>query len=118
MQKIREMSIFAESEELSDRVWRHVVRWDEFSRETIGKELVTSIDAINTSIAESYSHKSHHGRMHYLYTARGALFKSFILLEKAARRDLGAVAEFARSLEKLMPQLNEYIAAAERPGEL
>ena len=58
MDKLREMSIFMESEEISDRIWRDVAQWDEFSRDTIGKDLVLSIDAINTNIAESYSHKS------------------------------------------------------------
>lgn len=114
MQKIKEMRAFIESEELSDRVWKHVAAWEEFPRNTLGMELVNSMDSINTSIVESYSHKSHHGRMHYLYTARGALFKSFILLEKAARRELGEMSDFRERLEKIMPQINEYIQAAEQ----
>lgn len=117
MEKIRELRAFIESEELSDRVWRHVAAWDEFPRNTLGMELVNTLDSISTCIIESCSHKSHHGRMHYLYTARGALFKSFILLEKAARRKLGEVADFTQRLEKIMPQINEYIQAAEHSAE-
>ncbi len=116
MEKIRELRVFVETEELSDRVWKYVAGWDDFARNTLGTELVNSLDSINTCIVESYSHKSHQGRMHYLYTARGALFKSFILLEKAGRRDLGAVKDFKESLGKLMPQINEYIQAQEHSG--
>lgn len=114
MHKLRELEIFRESEAISDQVWKHVAGWDSFPRDTLGLELVTSIDAINTNIAESHSHKSHHGRLHYLYTARGSLFKSLILLEKAARRELGMVRDFSAALERLMPQMDEYIAASER----
>lgn len=117
MEKLKRTSIFVESEEISDLIWRDVANWDAFSRDTIGKELVTSIDSVNTNIAESYSHKSHQGRMHYLYTARGSLFRAVILLEKAARRELGAVTGFALSLEKLLPRIDEYIEAAERPAD-
>ncbi|MDD5208402.1 MAG: four helix bundle protein [Elusimicrobiales bacterium] len=117
MEKIREMRVFIESEEISDRVWKHMAAWEEFARNTLGMELVNSMDSINTCIAESYSHKSHHGRLHYLYMARGALFKSFILLEKAGRRELGEVADFKESLEKLMPQINEYIQSTEHSTE-
>jgi four helix bundle protein len=117
MEKIKEMRVFIESEELSDRVWRHVAAWEDFPRNTLGMELVNSMDSINTCIVESYSHKSHHGRLHYLYTARGALFKSFVLLEKAGRRELGEMADFKERLEKLMPQINEYIQTAEHSAE-
>ena len=114
MEKIRELRVFVESEELSDSVWRHVADWGAFARDTLGRELVNSLDSVNTCIVESYSHKSHQGRLHYLYTARGSLFKSFILLEKAKRRELGAATDFKERLEKLLPQINEYIQAAER----
>lgn len=114
MDRLKEMSLFMESEEISDQIWRDVAQWDEFSRDTIGKDLVVSIDAINTNIAESYSHKSRQGRMHYLYSARGSLFRTFILLEKAARRELSEVKDIALGLERLMPQINQYIEAAER----
>ncbi|MDA8130106.1 MAG: four helix bundle protein [Elusimicrobia bacterium] len=117
MEKLREMNLFVESEELSDRVWRHVADWDGFSKDTMGRELVNSVDSISTSIAEGRSHRSRHGRMHYLYTARGHLFKAFILLERSARRGLGQGNELAGALERLMPQINDYIASEERSAE-
>lgn len=117
MNKLREMSIFTESEEISDLIWRDVSLWDEFSRDTIGKDLVNSMDAINTNIAESYSHKSRQGRMHYLYSARGPLFRTLILLEKAVRRELCEAEEIALGLERLMPQINQYIETAEHMAD-
>lgn len=114
MEKIKELRVFRESEDLSDLIWKDVANWDAFSRDTIGKELVTSMDLVNTSIAESCGHRSHHGRLHYLYTARGSLFKAFILLKKAGRRELGAGEGFAKCLEDLLPQIDAYIESAER----
>lgn len=114
MEKIKELRVFRESEDLSDLIWKDVANWDDFSRNTIGKELVTSMDLVNTSIAENCGHRSHHGRLHYLYTARGSLFKAFILLKKAGRRELGAGEGFAKCLEDLLPEMDEYIECAER----
>jgi len=114
MQNLKKLNVFRQSEDLSDLIWRDVANWDTFSRDTVGKELVMSMDLVNTSIAESCGHRSHHGRLHYLYTARGSLFRAFILLEKAARRELGAGKGFIKCLEDLLPQIDEYIESAER----
>lgn len=114
MDEIRSLYIFDEGEELSDRVWMHVSDWGDFARNTLGAELVNSLDSFNAHLVESYSHKSHQGRLHYLYTARGALYKSYILLGKAKRRELAMETDFKERLERLLPRVNDYIQAAER----
>lgn len=114
MEAIKELHIFRESESISDSIWKDVLNWELFCRDTIGKELVNSIDSVNASIAESHSHRSRHGRMHYLYTARGLLFKTLVLVEKASRRELALAPGVRGAVERLLPHINEYIAQAER----
>ena len=46
------LQIYKLSEKLSDQLWKIVVRWDAFARDTVGKQLVRAVDSIGANIAE------------------------------------------------------------------
>jgi four helix bundle protein len=46
------LQIYKLSEKLSDHLWKIVVRWDIFARDTVGKQLVRAGDSIGANIAE------------------------------------------------------------------
>lgn len=57
--ELEELELLKMAEELSDEVWRSVTRWDEFSRDVVGKQLTRAADSIGANVAESY------GRLHF-----------------------------------------------------
>ena len=46
------LQIYNLSEKLSDQLWKIVVCWNMFARETVGKQLVRAGDSIGANIAE------------------------------------------------------------------
>jgi four helix bundle protein len=44
---------------LGEDVWALVIKWDYFSKDTIGKQLVRAVDSIAANLSEGY------GRFHF-----------------------------------------------------
>lgn len=110
LEKVRVCKI---SVELGDAVWREVVKWDNFCKITIGKQLVDAADSISANIAESFGRYHQKDVVNFLYFSRGSLYETKSWLEKAQERKLISDAGsqvFLKFLDDLAPQLNSYIA--------
>ena len=46
------LEVYQLSERIADHVWQVVVKWQNFPRDTVGKQLVRSADSIGANIAE------------------------------------------------------------------
>ena len=46
------LEIYQLSERLADEVWNTVIGWNNFARNTVGKQLVRAADSIGANIAE------------------------------------------------------------------
>lgn len=46
------LKVYRLAEELSDQIWTIVTLWENFPRDTIGKQLVRAADSIGANIAE------------------------------------------------------------------
>ena len=46
------LQVYKLSEKLADQIWKIVVGWDFFAKETVGKQLVRSADSVGANIAE------------------------------------------------------------------
>ncbi len=56
---LEKLEVYQLSEAFSDTVWGIVTAWDNFQKDTIGKQIVRSADSISANIAEGY------GRYYY-----------------------------------------------------
>ena len=110
--EIYESDVFLLSENLANFIWRIVLQWNYFERDTVGKQLVRSVDSISANIAES------HGRFHYQdkknfgYFARGSLEETKSWVRKCRERKLMSDEELAQIetyLNELGPKLNALI---------
>jgi four helix bundle protein len=106
-----DLQILKTAEQLADSIWKQVVGWEAFARDTVGGQLARSVDSIGANIAESYGRFHFGEKLQFLYYARGSLFETRYWLNRARERNLTPAAEVAvylTQLTSLAKQLNSF----------
>ena len=106
------LQIYKLSEKLSDHLWKIVVRWDIFARDTVGKQLVRAGDSIGANIAEGSGRGTDPEIRRFLRVARGSLYETQHWLRRAYRRKLltnKQVDDLLPLVKELTPKLNAYL---------
>jgi four helix bundle protein len=88
-----------------------VVCWEEFARDTVGKQMARAADSIGANLAEAYGRFHYGDKLQFLYYARGSLFETEYWLNRAQERQLMPVthaADYAAQLTDLARQLNSF----------
>ena len=110
--ELSEIEVYTIAEGFANDIWQIVLKWDAFSKDTIGKQLVRAADSISANIAES------HGRYHFKdkskfgYYARGSFEETKSWMRKAIKRNLFTkeqVGDLVARLEAIGPKLNALI---------
>jgi len=57
--RFEELRVLQAAEKVADGIWRRVVRWEAFARDTVGNQMARAADSIGANVAEAY------GRYHY-----------------------------------------------------
>ena len=52
--KLEELRVYQLSLNLAEEIWMIVVKWDYFSKDTIGKQLVRSADSVSANLSEGF----------------------------------------------------------------
>ena len=108
------LQIYKLSEKLSDQLWKIVVRWDAFARDTVGKQLVRAVDSIGANIAEGSGRGTDPEIRRFLRIARGSLYETQHWLRRAYRRRLlneKEVNDLLPLVNELTPKLNAYLGS-------
>ena len=106
------LQIYQLSEKLADQIWRVVIGWESFGRETLGKQLVRAVDSVGANIAEGSGRGSEAELRRFLRISRGSLYETKHWLRCAYKRRLLSekqVAELLPILKELTPKLNAYL---------
>ncbi len=74
--KFEELRVLQAAEAVADGIWRQVVRWGSFARDTVGKQMARAGDSIGANIAEAYGRFHYGEKLQFLYYARGSLFET------------------------------------------
>jgi len=109
---LEEFSIYKQAMVLADQVWGLVTTWKYFERDTIGKQLVRSVDSIGANLSEGLGRYHFKEIKNFSYYARGSLFETKTWLMKAFQRDLISQQQYQdlmTELELLGKRLNAYI---------
>ena len=106
------LRVYQLSEDLADSVWEIAVKWDGFNRDTIGKQIVRSVDSVGANIAEGTGRYGTQDNKRFDYYARGSLNETKHWLRRAYKRKLLTPEEIEKLkpvIDELSPKLNSYI---------
>lgn len=110
------LRVYQLSEDLADLIWEISIRWDNFNRDTIGRQIVRSADSIGANIAEGTGRFSFQDNKRFGYIARGSLNETKHWLRRAFKRNLLTTEEIEKLkpiMDELSPKLNAYINSIE-----
>jgi four helix bundle protein len=106
------LKVYRLCETLADEVWKLVLPWDGFARDTVGKQIVRSADSIGANIAEGAGRRSFKENQRFVKIARGSLNETRHWLRRAYRRGLLSekqVMTLRPLIDELAPTLNAYL---------
>ena len=106
------LRVYQIAEQLSDEIWKIVMGWDNFAKDTVGKQLARSADSIGANIAEGEGRGSYQDNRRFIKVARGSLQETQHWLRRAFKRNLlteKQITELKSLIEKLSPTLNAYL---------
>jgi four helix bundle protein len=110
--ELEELNVYKISMEIADEVWDVVEHWDYFAKDTVGNQLIKSVDSIAANISEGYGRFHYKENKNFNYYARGSLYETKTWLTKSLRRKLIDNEKYQRliqELESLAVKLNNYI---------
>ncbi|HAE59796.1 MAG TPA: four helix bundle protein [Anaerolineae bacterium] len=120
-----DLQILKSAEAVADSVWKSVSRWDEFTKDVVGKQLTRAVDSIGANIAESFGRYGFGEKLQFLYYARDSLFETKYWLNRVRERGLmkpDEVNAYVENLTQLARQLNTFASGlktvrAEQPAK-
>ncbi len=110
--KLDELQVYQLSMELGEKIWKIVIKWDYFAKDTIGKQLVRAVDSIAANLSEGYGRYHYKESRHFGYYSRGSLFETKTWITKAHNRGMTNDVDFGeiiRSVDIIGVKINNYI---------
>lgn len=109
--ELEDLRVLRLTEELTDLIWREVWTWNEFARDTVGKQIARAADSIGANIAEAYGRFHFGEKINLLYYARGSLFETKYWLNRCKTRNLisdDKAADWTTRLGECARQINAF----------
>jgi len=110
--KLEEFNVYQMAMETGEEIWKIVIKWDYFAKDTIGKQFVRSIDSVAANLSEGVGRYHYKEAKNFSYYSRGSLFESKTWLTKAHNRNLITKEDYDRisaDLETIGVKINNYI---------
>jgi four helix bundle protein len=86
--KLNDIEAYRIAFKLSNQVWDIVLKWDYFSKDTVGKQFVKAVDSISANIAEGFGRYSKKDKVKFFRYSVGSLYESLDWNEKSHIRKL------------------------------
>ena len=110
--ELEELRVYQQSMELGESVYKIVMQWDWFAKDTIGKQLVRAVDSIAANLSEGFGRYHFKDAKNFYYYSRGSLYETRTWLTKANNRKLiseGDFTNFMKEIKDIGVKLNNYI---------
>ncbi|GAB3313489.1 hypothetical protein GCM10027299_00580 [Larkinella ripae] len=104
---VTDLEVYKVSFDLSNLIWKLVIEWTPFAKDTIGKQFVRAIDSISANIAEGYGRHGRNDKIRFYFIAAGSIKESIDWVSKAKIRNLLSDQEYndIHSRLLLLPKL-------------
>ena len=115
------LRVYQLAEQLADLIWKIVIKWSFFAKDTVGKQIVDAADGIGSNIAEGTGRGSLPDNRRFINIARGCLYETKHWLRRSYKRKLlsdGEVAELKTIVDELTPKLNAYYRSVDRAAAM
>jgi len=109
---IDDLNAYKISFQLSNYIWNLVLKWDFFSKDTIGKQLVRAVDSISSNIAEGFGRYGKKDKINFYRYSYGSIKETIDWIKKAKLRNLLKKEEYLyiqAQLEILPREINSLI---------
>lgn len=109
---LEKLEVYELSELFSDEIWKIVINWDNFKKDTIGKQVVRSADSISANIAEGYGRFYYKESKQFYFYSRGSIQETKSWLSKCKRRKIindDIDEELLQKAELILLKLNAFI---------
>ena len=106
------LRVYQLSEKLADHIWQVVLSWNNFARDTVGKQIVRSADSIGANLSEGSGRGRYLDNKRFVRMARGSLNETQHWLRRAYKRNLltkSQVDKLKPIITELGPSLNAYL---------
>ena len=106
------LRVYQLAETLSDILWKIIIQWDQLAQDTVGKQLINSVDSIGANIAEGTGRGSFADNRRFAKIARASLFEVKHWLRRAYQRKLlssDEIQTLQKIIDELTPKLSAYI---------
>lgn len=110
--RFENLEVYRLAVNLAHLIWDAAIKWDYFTRDTIGKQIVKSADSVGANIAEGSGRGGNVEFARFLKISRGSLFETKHWFNTAVERNIlktPEADEIKNNLEKLLPKLSAYI---------
>lgn len=114
---ISNLDIYQMGMDVGKETYELVNSWDSFNKNTIGYQIVRSVDSIPANISEGYGRFHFKEQRQFCYIARGSLYETRTWLEKAMQRmpdKKDSILKIQSMLDNIHIKLNAYIKYIER----
>lgn len=118
---LEDLEIYQLALEIGECVWNVVIKWELFSKKTVGDQFVKAADSIASNLAEGYGRYFYKDRKQFCYYSRGSLLETKTWAKKAFNRKLISKEDFAVLIEKLSVlhfKINTYIKTLKQNADL
>ena len=115
--KLEELKVYQESMELGEEVWNLVIKWDNFSKDTMGKQLVKATDSIAANLSEGFGRLHFREKKNFGYYSRGSLYETKTWITKSNNRGLISDKDYNQYvgvINDIGVRLNNYIKATDK----
>jgi four helix bundle protein len=106
------LRVYRLSEKLADHIWQVVLTWNNFARDTVGKQVVRSADSIGANLSEGSGRGRYLDNKRFVRMARGSLNETQHWLRRAYKRNLltkSQIDKLKPIITELGPSLNAYL---------
>jgi four helix bundle protein len=110
--KLNDIDAYKRAFHLSNNVWRIVIVWDYFPKNTVGSQFVRAVDSISANIAEGFGRYTKKDKIKFYRISIGSAKEALDWNEKCKSRGLIDNEEYSKilsDLQALSLEINQLI---------